>query len=177
MILASVTVPPHSEHPAAERRRLLWPVLLGALGLVLLGAAVVLGLQVRSDVAGQTARTDATEAAEQQAVNVTGISSSDAAAGIAEVLDSATGAFRTAFASQSAELEQSVRDQQVTSTSRVIDSGVVDSRAGSAVVVVVVEATVANRAMPAPSARRYRLQLGLAKVDSRWMTSSFEVLG
>ena len=161
---------------ASTTRRLLLPVVLGIVGAVLLGAALVLGLQVRSDSQAQSARTAAADAAEQQAVNITSVSASDADTGVARVLSSATGNFRTAYEEQAAALKASVQDQHVLASGRVVDSGVVTSSARSAVVVVVVEATVANLAQPTPQARRYRMQLGLEHASGRWLTSSFEML-
>jgi Mce-associated membrane protein len=162
--------------PGAVRARPRALPALAGLAVLLLVAVVVLGLQVRSGSAAQTARRQATEAAEQQAVNVTSVSSTNAAVRVAQVLDAATGNFRTAYEQQAAALQQNVEEQQVTASGRVIDSGVVRSEADRAVVLVVVEATVANRAQPAPTPRRYRLQLGLERLDSRWLTSSFEML-
>lgn len=148
----------------------------GAVALVLVAAAVVLALGLRSADAAQSARAGAVRAAEQQAVDVTSLSGSDADAGVARVLSAATGNFRTAYQQQAGQLLATLRDQQVAASGRVIDSGVVSSADRSAVVVVVVAATVANRAQPAPQQQRFRLQLGLERAGSQWLTSSFEIL-
>ena len=176
--------PPTDDHstdepstaPRWSPRSRAWAAVTAACVLALAAAALVLGLQVRHDDAAQRARAAAGRAAQQQAVAVTSVSSTDVPGGVARVLDQSTGSFRTAYEQQSEALGQTVREQQVTSSGRVVQSAVTAFQDRTADVLVLVEARVANRAQPDPTARRYRMQLGMQRVGSQWLTSSLQVL-
>ncbi len=161
--------------PGRDRRRLL---LLSAavVSVLLLVAAVVLGLQVRSRHEDQQARRDAAQAAEQQAVNVTSLSSKDVEGGLAKVVAGATGDFKTEYDQQADRLREALTTQEITATGEVVDSAVVRADRENAVVLVVVDGTVANKAQPAPQPRRYRMQLEMDHVGDRWLTSALQIL-
>jgi len=162
--------------PTTARRLRLPLALLSVLALLLAVAAVVLGLQVRSAHATTQAREDAVAAAEQQAVNVTSLSAQDIDAALARVADGGTGDFKAEYDQQAAKLKEAVTSQQVVATSSVVDSAVVRAGDDDALVLVVIDGSVTNKAQPTAQPRRYRMQLELARVGDRWLTSSLSIL-
>lgn len=146
-----------------------------ALGLLLLLAAAVLGLQLRSAAQDQAARAAALSAARQSALGLTSIDRQAFQDDVAAILDGATGQFRTDFTAGVDDLEQVVAENQVEAAGRVLESALVASDRSSATALVVVDSTVRNRAEPDGRVVGYRMTLELAKVGDRWLTSSLDV--
>lgn len=165
---------PSDGHGRAGRRR---PVLIAALAAVavaLLALAAFLGYEVRSHKLDDQARQDAVTAARQSALNITSIGTQDFAADVAHVLDGSTGQFRQDFAGRTGELEGLLKDNQVSAEGRILDAAVVRSDRNSATVLVVVDSTVKNKAVPDGRVNSYRMRLQLDKVKDRWLTSALD---
>ena len=165
---------PEGGRRGSGRVRLL-SALLAGLALALLVAGVVLGVQEVRHRGERSAREAAVQAAEQQAVNVTSLSSKDVDAGLKRLVDSGTGDFKAEYDQQATRLREALTTQEITAKGEVVDSAVVRSDEQSAVVLVVVNGTVANKAQPDPQARRYRMQVELEHVGDRWLTSSLSI--
>lgn len=155
-------------------------VLTGLLLVVLVAALVVgtvSGLRYREQRQLDDAREDALRAARQEVVNLTSISARDLEARIRDVLAGATGEFKDSFEARSADLRKVVTDNQVQAQSRVLDTALVLGDRDNATVLVVADATVKNKAVPAGNQQVYRLKLQLVRDGSRWLTSTFEFVG
>lgn len=143
--------------------------------LVLLTAlAGFLLYKVRSAQLDDQARQQALTAARQSALNISSIGTNDFAAGVARVLDGATGQFRQDFSARTGQLEQLLKDNSVSAQGRVLEAGLVRSDRSSATALVAVDSTVKNKQVPAGRVNNYRMKLELQKVGNRWLTSSLE---
>ncbi len=155
-------------------------VALGSLAVVVVAlgvAAIVLALELSRAKALDEAREDAVQAARQEALNLTSIDNEDLEADLKRVLDGATGEFREDFSQRAEQLRGILRQNQVVSQGRVIEAAVVRSDEDTATVLVVVDGTVKNVAIPQGAPRNYRMQLDLEKHDGRWLTSSLQFVG
>jgi Mce-associated membrane protein len=160
---------------APRRRRLL--VALCAAGLLLLLALVLLTVQLLRYESVEDRREAALRAAKQSALNLTSIDNESFDEDVQAVLEGSTGAFRSDFEARSKELEQVLTENQVVSEGKVIEAGLVRSDSRHATVLVVVDSTVRNTAVPEGRVNTYRMQLELELRDGRWRTSMLEFVG
>jgi Mce-associated membrane protein len=152
-------------------------IALAVLCVLLAVAAVVLGLQLRGHAQEQEARDDALRAARQSAINLTSIDAEQFDEAVEAVLDGATGDFRREFEANSEDLQQLLRDNEVSASGKVLDAGLVRSDKSNATALVVVDSTVENTASPEGRVNTYRMQIEVEKVDGEWLTSSLRFVG
>jgi Mce-associated membrane protein len=145
--------------------------------LLLLVAAVLLGLQLRSAAQEQAARDAALSAARQSALNLTSIDQEDFEQDVANVLDGATGDFRSDFAARAGDLERLLTENEVIAEGEVLEAAIVRADRQSATALVVVDSTVRNTATPEGRVNSYRMKLELEKVGDQWLTSVLEFVG
>jgi Mce-associated membrane protein len=145
--------------------------------LLLLVAAVLLGLQLRSTAQEQAARDAALSAARQSALNLTSIDQEDFEQDVANVLDGATGDFRSDFAARAGDLERLLTENEVIAEGEVLEAAIVRADQRSATALVVVDSTVRNTATPEGRVNSYRMKLELEKVGDQWLTSVLEFVG
>ncbi|MEU6097677.1 hypothetical protein [Streptomyces sp. NPDC047079] len=138
---------------------------------------VWLGLKLSDQHATEQRRQDILAAARQSALNFTSLDYRHYDRDSGNVLKGATGEFKKAFAAQTAQLTKLVAQNRSVSEGQVLDAGIVRSDARSARVLVVADGKVTNAAAPEGQARTYRLQLDLARVDGRWLTSDVAFVG
>lgn len=175
----ATAAPERPDAPAGARRdrtRIALYALAGVM-LLLLIAALLLGLRLRNEALDDAARRDALAAARQSALNLTSIDQENIEEDIANVLDGATGEFRQDFAARAGELESLLTENDVTAEGRVLEAGLVRSDRRSATALVIVDSTVSNTAAPDGRVNSYRMRLELEKVGDRWLTSSLEFVG
>ncbi|MDQ0993771.1 Mce-associated membrane protein [Streptomyces sp. V3I7] len=139
--------------------------------------AVWLGLRVSDQRAAEQRRQDILAAARQSALNFTSLDYRHYGRDSGNVLKGATGTFKKQFAAQTAELTKLVAKNKSVSEGQVLEAGIVRSDERTARVLVVADSKVTNTAAPQGQARTYRLQLGLVRVDGRWLTSDVEFVG
>lgn len=144
---------------------------------LLLIAALLLGLQMRSAALDEAARRDALTAARQSALNLTSIDQENFEQTINAVLDGATGEFRQDFAGRVGELEKLLTENEVSAEGRVLEAGLVRSDRRTATALVIVDSTVRNAQAPDGRVNSYRMKLELEKVGDRWLTSTLEFVG
>jgi Mce-associated membrane protein len=145
--------------------------------LLLLVAAVLLGLQLRSAAQEQAARDAALSAARQSALNLTSIDQEDFEQDVANVLDGATGDFRSDFAARVRDLERLLTENEVIAEGQILEAAIVRADRRSATALVVVDSTVRNTATPDGRVNSYRMKLELEKVGDQWLTSMLEFVG
>ncbi|MGW4566134.1 hypothetical protein ACWEN3_28220 [Streptomyces sp. NPDC004561] len=139
--------------------------------------SVWLGAGLSDQHAMEQRRQDILAAARQSALNFTSLDYRHYGRDSQNVLNGATGDFKKQFAAQTAQLTKLVAQNKSVSEGQVLEAGIVRSDAHSARVLVVADSKVTNAAAPEGQARTYRLQLDLARVDGRWLTSDVAFVG
>ena len=139
--------------------------------------AVWLSLALADQREAEQRRQDILAAARQSALNFTSLDYRHYDRDSANVLKSATGDFKKQFSAQTHDLTELVARNKSVSQGQVLDAGIVRSDAHSARVLVVADSKVTNTAAPEGQARTYRLQLDLARVAGRWLTSDVAFVG
>ncbi|MDP9219020.1 MAG: hypothetical protein M3P23_00585 [Actinomycetota bacterium] len=166
------------EPPTQRRRRT--PGLRFGLGLMVVAALVLATLLGHRAVAGRAEvqnRSDALAAARQIAVNFSTLDYRTFDRDIARVTAAATGGFRTDFASQAAQIKSVVVENKSVSTGQVAQAAIVSSTAKTARVLLALDASVTNTAATTPTARHYRVQLDLTKVNGHWLANQLQFVG
>ena len=164
--------------PSRGRRRT--PGLRFGLGLMVVAALLLAALLGHRALAGRAEiqnRHDALAAARQIAVNFSTLDYRTFDRDIARVTASATGGFRTDFAGQAAQIKSVVVANKSVSTGQVAQAAIVTSTAKTARVLLALDATVTNTASASPTARHYRVQLDLTKVNGHWLANQLQFVG
>ncbi|MDT0468980.1 hypothetical protein [Streptomyces gibsoniae] len=138
---------------------------------------VWVGLKLSDQRAAEQRRQDILAAARQSALNFTSLDYRHYDRDSGNVLKGATGEFKKEFAAQTAQLTKLVAQNKSVSEGQVLEAGIVRSDASSARVLVVADSKVTNTAAPEGQTRTYRLQLDLARVAGRWLTSDVTFVG
>ncbi|MET8583533.1 hypothetical protein ABZX39_22075 [Streptomyces collinus] len=138
---------------------------------------VWLGVRLSDQHAAEQRRQDILAAARQSALNFTSLDYRHYDRDSGNVLKGATGEFKKEFAAQTAQLTKLVAQNKSVSEGQVLEAGIVRSDARTARVLVVADSKVTNSAAPQGQARTYRLQLDLARVSGRWLTSDVAFVG
>lgn len=170
------TVAPVDAAPGRRRTRL-GLYALAALMLLLLVAAVVLGLRLREAALDEDARQAALTAARQSALNLTSIDRDEFDEDVERVLEGATGEFRQDFQARAGDLEKLLEENEVSAEGNVLAAGIVRSDRKTATALVVVDSAVRNTATPEGRTNSYRMRLELERVGDRWLTSTLEFVG
>jgi len=168
-----------AEEPLTPRRRRT-PGLRFGLGLMVVAAVVLaalLGHRALAERAEIQNRHDALAAARQIAVNFSTLDYRTFDRDIARVTGAATGGFRTDFAGQAAQIKSVVVANKSVSTGQVAQVAIVTSTANTARVLLALDATVTNTASTTPTARHYRVQLDLTKVNGQWRANQLQFVG
>jgi Mce-associated membrane protein len=151
----------------------------GALPLLLAASLAVSGFlgwkqwqyhQVK--VAGQEAQ----QAAIKYAQVLTSIDSNNVDDNFRQVLDGATGEFKDMYTQSSVQLRQLLIDNKASAHGVVVDSAIASESADRVVVLVFIDQTVANMAVPDPRIDRSRIKMTMEKVDGRWRASKVQLL-
>ncbi|MGV9994837.1 hypothetical protein [Streptomyces sp. NPDC003374] len=138
---------------------------------------VWLGVKLSDQHAAEQRRQDILAAARQSALNFTSLDYRHYDRDSGNVLKGATGEFKKEFAAQTTQLTRLVARNKSVSEGQVLEAGIVRSDARSARVLVVADSKVTNFAAPHGQARTSRLQLDLARVSGRWLTSDVAFVG
>ncbi|MGO9102491.1 MAG: DUF3329 domain-containing protein [Mycobacterium sp.] len=165
----------------AKRRKRPWGQYLrrSALPLLLVASLTVSGFlgwkqwqehQVRQ--AGEQAQ----QAAISYAQVLTSIDSNKVDENFRQVLDGATGEFKDMYTQSSVQLRQLLIDNKATAHGVVVDSAIQYESASKVVVLVFIDQTVTNMALPDPRIDRSRIKMTMEKVDGRWRASKVALL-
>lgn len=174
---AGVAVEPEGpEGKAAQpRRRWLVPAVVIATLAALLAASGVLGWQDFQQRQLDHARDEAQRAAISYAQVLTSVDSGKVDENFQQVLDGATGDFKDMYSKSSSELRQLLIENKATAHGVVIDSAVQSVSKDRAVVLLFVDQSVSNTALPDPRIDRSRMKMTLEKSDGRWRASKIEL--
>lgn len=153
-------------------RRSLMPLLLVA-SLALSG---FLGWKLWQQHQIQAAGEQAQQAAVKYAQVLTSIDSNNVDENFRQVLDGATGEFKDMYTQSSVQLRQLLIDNKATAHGVVVDSAIASETTNRVVVLVFIDQTVANMAVPDPRIDRSRIKMTMEKVDGRWRASKVQLL-
>nr|ABP42500.1 conserved hypothetical protein [Mycolicibacterium gilvum PYR-GCK] len=153
-------------------------VLLGVVALVfaaLLAVSGVLGWmtwkQHQLTQAGEQAR----QAAVTYAQVLTSIDSAKVDENFNQVLDGATGEFKDMYSESSMQLRQLLIDNKAASRGVVVESAIQSVEEGRVVVLLFVDQSVTNSAVPDPRIDRSRIKMTMEYVDGRWRAAKVEL--
>lgn len=169
-----------------ERQRRTWRVVNIVLAVLLVVTASTAA--VAGGIAGYSAYREhqireghraASAAARQVVVDFLTISAASVTRDLRQVLDGSTGEFRKQYQAGMSEVRTAVVENKVSSTGRVLRSGVVSGDADSAVVLVAVDARITNVRSPKGRKAHYRVQVDMVYHESRdrWLVSRLEFVG
>lgn len=165
-----------------ERQRLTWLGVNIALALALVltvAAAGWYGYQWYHDYQIREGHKQAQSAARQTVVDFLTISASSVDKDLRSVLEGATGEFKKQYEAGMSEVRTAVTENKVSSTGRVLRSGVVSGDGDSAVVLVAVDARIKNVRTPEGRKAHYRVQVDMVYDDEeeRWLVARLEFVG
>lgn len=154
------------------------PVLRGALAaafVVLLAAVGFLGWKLWQDDQVTRAGEQAQATAVQYAQILTSIDSAKVDENFDAVLDGATGEFKDMYSKSSVELRQLLIDNKAAAHGVVVESAVQSASKDKVVVLLFVDQSVSNSAVPDPRIDRSRIKMTMEYVDGRWRASKVEL--
>ncbi|MET9214089.1 MULTISPECIES: hypothetical protein [unclassified Nocardia] len=151
-------------------RRSALPV-MALLAVVALGAAGVLGWQLRQERAVDDAAAAALQAARAYAVTLTSVDSSRLDSDFAAVLDGSTGEFRDMYTRSSGQLRELLQENKATGKGAVLEAAVKSATETEVEVLLFIDQTVTNAAATDPRVDRSRVLMTMRLVDGRWLAS------
>jgi Mce-associated membrane protein len=140
-----------------------------------LGTAAVLGWQLWQERQVDQAADAAQAAAVGYAQILTSIDSAKVDENFDQVLDGATGEFKDMYSQSSVELRQLLIDNKASARGVVVESAVQSATKDKVVVLLFVDQSVSNTAMPDPRIDRSRIKMTMEDVDGRWRASKVEL--
>lgn len=165
--------PRSEDRPRWTKRALPW-VAAVAVGVVVAVAAWeswLLYQQHQKDVAAE----QALDAATKYAVVLTSIDTNALDQNFTEVLDGSTGEFKDMYAKSSTQLRQLLVDNKASGYGVVIEAAVKSATTDKVEVLLFVDQSVSNLAVPDPRVDRSRIRMTMEKVDGRWLASKVEL--
>lgn len=143
---------------------------LGVVAVLLAGAAVYLGLQVKGSADDRRDRRALNDVAVQQALNLTSLSSDDLDAGLERVRSLSTGDFRDELEKSVDTLRARLKAAPVKQESKVLESGVARLDGDEGAVLVALDSLVTSGTRAAVPLT-LRLQIDLQRVSGTWLVS------
>lgn len=166
---------PDGGKPARSWRR---RVVGGGTALLLAGSLATsgfLGWQLWQDHQVTRAGQQAQTAAVQYAQVLTSIDSARVDENFNQVLDGATGEFKDMYSQSSMQLRQLLIDNKATAHGVVVESAIQSETRDKVVVLLFVDQSVSNSAVPDPRIDRSRIKMTMEYVDGRWRAGKVEL--
>lgn len=155
------------------------PVVLGIVAAVLIAALVggggFLGWQLWQTKQVIAAGDQARDAAVSYAQVLTSIDSDKVDENFDQVLAGATGEFKDMYSQSSMQLRQLLIENKATAHGVVVESAVQSATKDKVVVLLFVDQSVQNTAVPDPRIDRSRIKMTMEKVDGQWKASKVEL--
>lgn len=127
--------------------------------------------QHEKDVAAAQALT----AAKKYILALTSVDTNAIDKNFAEVLDGSTGEFKDMYTKSSAQLRETLIDNEAAAHGSVVDAAVQSANEDKVDVVLFVDQSVSNGTAPTPQLDRSRVKMTMEKVDGRWLASKVEL--
>ncbi|WP_245908602.1 Mce protein [Mycobacterium neglectum] len=162
-----------ADKPRWTKRALRWAAVAAVAAVVAVAGweGWLLYQQHQTDVAAE----QALDAATKYAVVLTSIDTNALDQNFTEVLDGSTGEFKDMYAKSSTQLRQLLVDNKATAHGVVIDAAVKSATKDKVEVLLFVDQSVSNLAVPDPRIDRSRIKMTMEKVDGRWLASQVEL--
>ncbi|MFV8049026.1 Mce protein [Mycobacterium sp. 48b] len=163
--------------PAGRRPR--FGNLAAAVACAILLAALVcsgaLGWRLWQQRQLDEAARQAQQAAIDYAQTLTSIDSNHVDENFTRVLNGATGEFKDMYTKSSTQLRQLLIDNRAAAHGSVVDSAIQSKSKDKVVVLLMVDQTVSNAALPDGRVDRSRMKITMDKVDDRWLAGKVEL--
>lgn len=172
---------PSDEKPAEtvtspnQRRGVVLGVAAGILVAALLGGGGFVGWQMWQTKQVIAAGNQARDAAVNYAQVLTSIDSNKVDENFDQVLAGATGEFKDMYSQSSMQLRQLLIENKATAHGVVVESAVQSATKDKVVVLLFVDQSVQNTAVPDPRIDRSRIKMTMDKVDGQWKASKVEL--
>ena len=173
--------PDDDEETAEDRqrgtgRRRVVGVLVGVVVVAAVGLSALLGwrlIQVDDTAAASRAALDA---AKKYAAVLTTLNAKDIDTNYQQALEGATGEFKDEYSQGSTHLRQLLIDNQAEGKGVVVDAAVKSVTTTKVDVLLFVDQTVSNAALPEPRIDRNRVQMTMVLVGHRWLASKVDII-
>lgn len=167
------------EEAQSARRRIRFRRLAVAAACTILLAALTgsgaLGWRLWQQRQLDDAARQAQQAAIDYAQTLTSIDSNRVDENFTRVLNGATGEFKDMYTQSSMQLRQLLIDNKATAHGSVVDSAIQSKSKDKVVVLLMVDQTVSNAAMPDGRVDHSRMKITMDKVDGRWLAGKVEL--
>ncbi|MCV7431941.1 tetratricopeptide repeat protein [Mycolicibacterium bacteremicum] len=160
--------------PAGSRRRWVGAVIAVVI-VALLGLSGFLGWLVWQDHRVDQAAQQARDAAASYAQTLTSIDADKVDENFDQVLAGATGEFKDMYSQSSMQLRQLLIDNKAAAHGVVVESAVQSATPDQVVVLLFVDQSVTNAAVPDPRIDRSRIKMTMQKVDGQWRAANVEL--
>lgn len=164
--------------PAGRRIRFGNLAVAGACTILLaaLACSGALGWQLWQQRQLDASARQAQQTAIDYAQTLTSIDSNRVDENFTRVLNGATGEFKDMYTKSSMQLRQLLIDNKATAHGSVVDSAIQSKSKDKVVVLLMVDQTVSNTALPDGRVDRSRMKITMDKVDGRWLAGKVELL-
>jgi Mce-associated membrane protein len=170
----SVGTGAEDRRPRSWLRRLLAGALI-ALFVGALGLSGTLGWMLWQQRELTQAGQQAQQAAVAYAQILTSIDSDKVDENFNQVLDGATGEFKDMYSQSSTQLRQLLIDNKASAHGVVVESAIQSESKNKVVVLLFVDQSVSNTAVPDPRIDRSRIKMTMEFVDGRWRASKVDL--
>ena len=164
-----------SAAPQRRWHRRAGSALVAAMFIGSFGLAGFLGWQLWRAHTLNAAATAAQRTAIEYAQVLTSIDSNNVDQNFATVLNGATGGFKDMYTKSSLQLRQLLIDNKATARGVVTASAIESESPTKVVVLLMVDQTVSNSALPNPRVDRTRMKMTMELTDGRWLAANVEL--
>ncbi|OHV03682.1 Mce protein [Mycobacterium talmoniae] len=161
---------------AGRWRRRAVPALIAAIVVASLGFSGFLGWRLYEVHATAAAGEAALAAAKSYALVLTTLDSKSIDDNYTQAIDGATGEFKEAYSLGSAQLRQTLIDNNAAGKGVVVDAAVKSATKAKVEVLLFVDQSITNSVRSEPRIDRNRIQMTMELVDGRWLASQVELV-
>ncbi|TDH55093.1 Mce protein [Mycobacterium eburneum] len=161
---------------AGRWRRRAVPAVIAAIVVASLGFSGFLGWRLYEVHATTAAGEAALAAAKSYALVLTTLDSKSIDDNYTQAIDGATGEFKEAYSLGSAQLRQTLIDNNAAGKGVVVDAAVKSATKTKVEVLLFVDQSITNSVRSEPRIDRNRIQMTMELVDGRWLASQVELV-
>ncbi|WP_078312209.1 MULTISPECIES: hypothetical protein [unclassified Mycobacterium] len=157
-----------------QRRHWAWTAAAVVVIAIAAGTAVI-GRLYEEQRAEERSSREALTAAQEFAGVLTNVDSAKLDDNYNKTMDGSTGKFKDMYDKSSAQLRQILVENKASSRGVVVDSAVKSATPDKVQVLLFIDQSVSNVAVPEPRMDRSRVQMTMEKIDGRWLASDVEL--
>jgi Mce-associated membrane protein len=147
-------------------------------GIIVVGAlasSAFFGWQLKQRIDTAAAGHAALETARDYAATLSSVDSRDVDKNFVQVLDGATGEFKSMYSQASTQLRQLLVDNKAVSHGMVADAAVKSATKSKVEVLLFLDQSITNAVNPDPRVDRLRMVMTMERVDKHWLLSKLEI--